>query len=64
MNNKNKTDQIKIEEGSIYKIDGNLFMIEEVTPQKIYCSRLDNEGNPYGRIVILGGTKNRKIEKV
>ncbi len=64
MNNKNKTEQIKIEEGSIYKIDEKLFIIEEVTNQKIHCFRLDESQNPYGRMVTLGGIKNRKIEKI
>jgi hypothetical protein len=63
-NSKNKTEQIKIEEGSVYKIDGKLFTIEEVVHQKIHCFRLDENQNPYGRMVTLGGIKNRKIEKI
>ncbi len=60
----NPTDKPQLEVGATYKIDGKLYLIDEVTPYKTYAWRLDENKEPYGRAVIIPGIKIPTAEKI
>ena len=67
MNNsksKKKEAKVELEEGAIYKIDGKTYEILEVTPQHTYAAKIDENGEYYGRTIILGSFRNKTVEKV
>jgi hypothetical protein len=62
--NKKKDTRILLEEGAKYQIDGLDYEIVEITTQYTYASRINPEGEPYGRVIRLGSLRNKKIEKL
>lgn len=67
MNNsksKKKEAKIELEEGAIYKIDGKVYEILEITPRHTHAAKIDENGEYYGRNIILGSLKNKTVEKL
>lgn len=61
--NMNKKQEVTLEVGQRYKIDGRNYIIDEKTFRKIYGYLIDTEGNPYGRRRIIG-TKDKEVIKL
>ena len=67
MNNsksKKKEAKFELEEGATYRIDGKVYEIIEITPQHTYAAKIDENGEYYGRNIILGSIRNKTIEKL
>jgi hypothetical protein len=62
--NKKKDTRILLEEGAKYQIDGLEYEIIEVTSQYTYASRINTEGEQYGRVIRLGSLRNKRISKI
>ncbi len=58
------TEKPQLEVGETYKIDGKLYLIDEVTMYKTYAWRLDENKEPYGRAIIIPSIKIPSAEKV
>lgn len=59
-----KPKKIELEVDSVYRIDGQLYEIVERSPIATYGVRLDENNEPYGRTIMLGGLAKKAIEKV
>jgi len=59
-----KTEEIIVEEGGIYRINGKVYEIVEVTRYKKYALRLDENFQPYGRVITISVNKNTNLEKI
>ena len=59
----NKKQEVILEVGQKYQIDGKQYLIDEKDFRKYYGYQLDQTGNPYGRRRILG-LRNKEVVKL
>jgi hypothetical protein len=59
-----KEKEIKLEIGEVYKIDGEAYLIDSLSYLYVYVYKLDESGEPIGRVRMIGSIRKRKIEKV
>ena len=59
-----KEKEIKLEIGEVYKIDGEEYLIDSLSYLYVYVYKLDESGEPIGRVRMIGSIRKRKIEKV
>jgi hypothetical protein len=59
-----KEKEIKLEIGEVYKIDGEAYLIDSLSYLYVYAYKLDESGEPIGRVRMIGSIRKRKIEKV
>jgi len=59
-----KPKKIELEVNAVYRIDGQLYEIIDRNPIATYGVRLDDNLEPYGKTIMLGGLMKKAIEKV
>jgi hypothetical protein len=59
-----KPKKIELQVNAVYRIDGQLYEIIDRTPIATYGVKLDEQGEAYGKTIMLGGLMKKVIEKV